>query len=110
MRTKDRGLRIEDQVQDTGRGEISSLSPQSSMLDPAALQRVRWRCRRGLLELDIVFGRFVDTHYSGLTASERQTFDELLDMPDNPLWDMISGRKETETESQAALLAKIKSV
>ncbi|MEI7455291.1 MAG: succinate dehydrogenase assembly factor 2 [Nitrosomonadales bacterium] len=78
--------------------------------DAALLQRVRWRCRRGLLELDIIFGRFVDAHYGELTESERQTFDEFLDMPDNPLWDMISGRKETETESQTALLAKIKSV
>jgi antitoxin CptB len=74
------------------------------------LQRVRWRCRRGLLELDIVFGRFVETHYAGLSGAERQTFEEFLDMPDNPLWDMISGRTEAASDAQAALLEKIKSV
>jgi antitoxin CptB len=74
------------------------------------LQRVRWRCRRGLLELDIVFGHFVEAHYAQLNECERQTFDELLDMPDNPLWDMISGRREAESLPQAALLEKIKSV
>ncbi len=74
------------------------------------LQRVRWRCRRGLLELDIIFGRFVDAHYVYLTEAERQTFDEFLDMPDNPLWDMISGRQIAGSDAQAALLEIIKSV
>jgi antitoxin CptB len=74
------------------------------------LQRVRWRCRRGLLELDIIFGRFVDAHYAQLTEAERQTFEVFLDMPDNPLWDLISGRTNAESAAQAALLEKIKSV
>ncbi|MDD2720802.1 MAG: succinate dehydrogenase assembly factor 2 [Gallionella sp.] len=72
--------------------------------------RLRWRCRRGLLELDIVLGRFVETQHDDLSASERQIFDEFLDMPDNPLWDMISGRKEAATEAQAALLEKLRLV
>lgn len=105
MKNQDIGTGIQDSEKCT-----PVLHPASCILHPEFLQRVRWRCRRGLLELDILFGRFVDTHYGELTESERQTFDELLDMPDNPLWDMISGRKEAETESQAALLAKIKSV
>ncbi len=71
------------------------------------LQRVRWRCRRGLLELDIVLGRFVDTHYARLSEKERQIFEEFLDMPDNPLWDMITGRQDAGSDEQAALLEKI---
>ena len=86
-------------------GEV--LSPQSSVLDPALLSRVRWRCRRGLLELDIVLGRFVDTNYTRLSEKERQIFEEFLDMPDNPLWDMIAGRQEAVSDEQAALLEKI---
>jgi antitoxin CptB len=78
--------------------------------DPELLQRVRWRCRRGLLELDILLGRFVEAHYAKLSESEQQTFEEFLDMPDNPLWDMISGRQDAVAGEQAALLAKIKSV
>ena len=85
-------------------------SPRSSVLSPELLQRVRWRCRRGLLELDIIFGRFIDTHYAELSDAERQIFDEFLDMPDNPLWDMISGRQIAESDAQVALLEKIKSV
>lgn len=83
---------------------------RSAILDPDVERRLRWRCRRGLLELDIVLGRFVDMHHGGLSEQERQTFDELLDMPDNPLWDLISGRKEAATAAQAVLLEKLRLV
>ena len=74
------------------------------------LSRLRWRCRRGLLELDIVLGRFVDAHYAQLTPSERQIFEVFLDMADNPLWDLLSGRQGEVSGEQAELLEKIKSV
>ena len=74
----------------------------------ALLQRVRWRARRGLLELDIVLGRFIDTHYAQLDEGERQAFETLLDMPDNPFWDMIAGRLEAIPGEQQALLEKIR--
>jgi antitoxin CptB len=127
MKNQDRGLGIKDKVQDAGSGEGRLLSPQSSVLrskqqaqsatmflgedpcglDPAVLQRMRWRCRRGLLELDIVLGRFVERYYNRLSEKERQIFEEFLDMPDNPLWDMIAGRQDAVSEEQAALLEKI---
>ena len=77
------------------------------------MRRMRWRCRRGLLELDIVLGRFVERHYAGLDEAGRQAFDVLLDMPDNPLWDMIAGRVERGVHEampgdQQALLEKIR--
>ncbi|MCK5435953.1 MAG: succinate dehydrogenase assembly factor 2 [Nitrosomonadaceae bacterium] len=58
------------------------------------LDRVRWRCRRGMLELDIVLQRFVDKHYTQLNETELQQFDTLLNLPDNDLWDMITAKKE----------------
>lgn len=73
-----------------------------------SLQRVRWRARRGLLELDIVLGRFVEACYAQLDDAGRQTFEMLLDMPDNPLWDMIAGRQDAESDEQQALLDKIR--
>jgi antitoxin CptB len=72
------------------------------------LERVRWRSRRGLLELDIVLGRFIDAHYMQLNEAELLAFEELLDMPDNPLWDMIAGRQEAIQADHQALLEKIK--
>lgn len=72
------------------------------------LERVRWRARRGLLELDIVLGHFIETQYAQLDETERQAFETLLDMPDNPLWDMIAGRLEAASGEQQALLEKIR--
>lgn len=83
------------------------LSPESLILNPV-LERVRWRCRRGLLELDIVLGRFIEAHYAQLDDAGRQAFEALLDLPDNPLWDMLSGRREALPGEQQALLEKIR--
>ena len=83
---------------------------EGSKLDPALLQRVRWRSRRGLLELDIVLGRFIEAYYTQLDEKEKQAFEALLDMPDNPLWDMIAGRQEATQGEQQALLEKIRAV
>lgn len=68
------------------------------------LERARWRCRRGLLELDIVLQRFMDKHYSQLGEPELQQLATLLDLPDNDLWDMITTRKELMDESLRPVL------
>ena len=60
------------------------------------LERARWRCRRGLLELDIVLQRFMDAYYVKLDEAELRQFEILLDLPDNDLWDMIAVKKEAE--------------
>jgi antitoxin CptB len=91
----------------TGDKELHRVfNPQSSILDPVILERVRWRCRRGLLELDIVLGRFIE-QYASLGEQQKLEFDILLDMPDTVLWDMISGKQPAANEEQQALLALI---
>lgn len=60
------------------------------------LDRIRWRCRRGMLELDIVLQGFVEKHYMQLNKAELQHFDTLLNLPDNDLWDMITSKKKVE--------------
>lgn len=72
------------------------------------LERVRWRARRGMLELDIVLGRFIETRYAELDEAEKPIFEDLLDMPDNTLWDMIAGKKDATLGEQQALLMKIR--
>jgi antitoxin CptB len=75
------------------------------------LERVRWRCRRGMLELDIVLGRFVERHYEELDTAGREAFDALLDMPDAELWDIITSKENTPcAASQDAVLKLIRAV
>lgn len=73
-------------------------------------KRMQWRARRGLLELDIFLQPFVAHQYASLSEAELVTFEALLDLPDNTLWDMMSGRIKTDDAAQSALLEKIKSV
>ena len=74
------------------------------------LDRIRWRCRRGLLELDIVLGRFVDQHLAELDTGEREGFKALLELSDNDLWDLVSGRTEPEAGLQDHLIRRLRRV
>jgi antitoxin CptB len=51
-------------------------------------ERLKWKCRRGLLELDIVLERYLQGGQIDARLSE------LLDLPDNDLWDIVAGRSE----------------
>jgi antitoxin CptB len=62
----------------------------------AELDRIRWRCRRGLLELDLVLEAFLEHGYGRLDAGQRRLFSELLEQPDNDLLDLALGRSEPE--------------
>jgi antitoxin CptB len=55
----------------------------------AEQRRLAWRCRRGMLELDLVLQSFVETHFYALTLDELHAFDTLLVMPDNDLWNTL---------------------
>ena len=86
--------------------------PVESMLageaeDRKGPERIRWRCRRGMLELDLVLGRFVETHYARLDSAQRAAFGILLDAPDTELWNMIAGGGQAP-ESCRALLELLK--
>jgi antitoxin CptB len=69
----------------------------------AEFDRIRWRCRRGLLELDLVLERFLEHRFAALDAGERRLFDELLDAPDNDLLDMALGRAEPAPRYRAVV-------
>ena len=56
------------------------------------VRRLSWRCRRGLLELDIVLQRFSEHHHAGLSAQDLLVFDSLLDLPDNEFLDLVTSR------------------
>jgi len=58
------------------------------------LDRIRWRCRRGLLELDLILKRFLENHFDLLDAGQRDLFNQLLDESDNDLLDWALGRGE----------------
>ncbi len=57
----------------------------------AEMNRLRWHCRRGLLENDLVLERFLDRHGAELDGERLQTFRNLLELGDHDLWALLSG-------------------
>ena len=55
----------------------------------AEIRRMQWRCRRGMLELDLLFQDFIENHLNQLDNAQITALDALLDMPDNDLWDLV---------------------
>ena len=61
-------------------------------MNGAGMHRLRWKCRRGLLELDLVLDRFLGK--ASPAGKDLDLLNALLDLPDNDLWDIISGRSD----------------
>ena len=72
------------------------------------LRRLRWRCRRGLLELDLILLRFVDECYPTLKEAEKSGFQELLSLPDATLLDYLAGRDKPADTVLREIVGKIR--
>ncbi len=66
--------------------------------------RIKWHCRRGLLELDLVLERFVARYLDVLNPDQTAVFKELLAYEDNDLLDMVMGRAEPVNGNLSAVL------
>jgi antitoxin CptB len=58
------------------------------------LNRLRWQCRRGLLELDLVLERFLEKYCDRLQGEHLNSFQMLLAYTDDELWDLVRARSE----------------
>jgi antitoxin CptB len=67
-------------------------------IDERALSKLRWRCRRGLLENDLFIERFFARHASSLTQGQAQGLQVLMDLSDNDLLDLLLARTEPSGE------------
>lgn len=65
---------------------------------------LRWRCRRGKKELDVLLGRFLDRRLTGLSSTQRAAFERLLALEDEDLLDLIFGRSATSDDDTTTVL------
>jgi antitoxin CptB len=66
---------------------------------------LRWRCRRGKKELDVLLGRFLERHLASLDAPQRAALERLLALEDDDLLDQALGRAAATDAETAAVLA-----
>ena len=71
----------------------------NALIDERALSKLRWRCRRGLLENDLFVERFFMRHETSLTQSQADGLLALMDLSDNDLLDLLLARREPEAGS-----------
>lgn len=74
------------------------------------MRRIRWRCRRGMLELDIVLARFVERYYAELDDAQRKIFEEMLDLSDAELWELITSNRAALQPQQQRILEYLQQV
>ncbi len=72
------------------------------------IDRLRWRCRRGSLELDLLLERYLENHYACANANEKKVFQQLLKLEDSELLPYLMGEKRPGNESFIALINKIR--
>jgi len=79
-------------------------------MDATRLSRLRWRCRRGMLENDLILTRFLDARGERMTEKEAVALGALLDLADGELWDVLSGRAEPGDAALQPLVAELRAV
>jgi len=78
--------------------------------DSTMHNRLRWRCRRGMLENDLVLTRFLDSRGAALSSAEVAALDVLLALSDNELWDLLSGRQEPTDPVIAPMVEQLRAI
>ncbi|SET63152.1 FAD assembly factor SdhE [Thalassotalea agarivorans] len=66
--------------------------------------RLRWACRRGMLELDVLFMPFVDEAYDDLSEADKLTFERLLSCQDPELFAWFMGHEQCEDAELNAMV------
>ena len=78
--------------------------------DDAEFSRLRWRCRRGMRELDQMLGRYLERDWRQSSPAQREVFLGLLDMQDDKLWHLLMGHERSDDAQFQALVDHIRSL
>ena len=76
--------------------------------DDREYARLRWRCRRGMLELDLILMAFLDRHYHEFEAPDRLAFERLLRTQDRTLLAYLQGQERSDDKELMRIVNKIR--
>ena len=71
-------------------------------------ERLRWQCRRGMLEVDLLLNRFLDAGYGDLTDAQKSAFVSLLEYPDQILLEWLMGRQRPVDRGLAHVVDRVR--
>jgi antitoxin CptB len=75
---------------------------------PGEITYIRWKCRRGMLELDELLQYFFDHYFLQLPAEQQRSFEELLNCPDPELFSWLMGTAQPSQPEWVLLVQKIR--
>lgn len=78
-----------------------------SACDETTARRLRWRCRRGMRELDVLMLRYLEQRWPQADGAERAQFERLLESEDDRLWRWMMRREVATEQGMAALVERI---
>ena len=73
-------------------------------MDRLSRERLKWKCRRGRLELDLVLERIVPI----LGEEDVSSLNALLELPDDDLWDIVVGRSDDYAPQLSRIVARLR--
>ena len=80
------------------------------MSEDAELRKLRWRCRRGMRELDQLLERWLEREWRQSPTAQREVFLQLLDTEDDKLWRWFLGHEVPGDVEIAALIERIRAL
>lgn len=78
------------------------------MSEPMKIARVRWACRRGMLELDVLFQPFVEAQYELLSNEDKAAFVRLLECEDPELFAWFMGHEVCQDPELAKMVIQVR--
>jgi antitoxin CptB len=85
------------------------VEPMSDELE-VELRRLRWRCRRGMRELDQLLERYLERAWRQSSEAERGVFLRLLETEDDRLWHWFMGHETADDAEVQALVERIRAI
>ncbi|GEM_PF-38429 len=82
----------------------------SDLLNARSLSKLRWRCRRGLLENDLFIERFFRRFEETITTRQADGLNALMDLADNDLLDLLLRRKEPQDLAELSDIPEVRDV
>lgn len=77
------------------------------MFDKKRVSRLKWACRRGMLELDVLFMPFVEQAFDDLDEAQQLTFERLLTCDDPDLYAWFMGHQSCDDQELADMISYI---
>lgn len=89
---------------------MSIVSRKPDMNSSTKDAKIRWRCHRGMLELDLILLPFFDQHFHSLGAAQQQQFEDLLEATDPELFQWLLGHVPCEDPHLGPMVKQIRAI